>query len=312
MRRDTPSLTTTMSATPDQVDLLKLSREKLKQLCKERGHTGYSKCTKPQLVALLGLDTPSKFNSSVTNALQRSKQDAPLSPFVSRKRLEPVSSGLEQPIAKKKKGTNQTPSKTMLPTRYILSAPFRSEPELRLPQNLPTELVVPPIPNTPETAPFSEGQQVLPFTRPQSPEPVSRSRITPELRKFVEGTSFPVAGSSPQPSRENGRSKPSKKFQGPRKTAPNSRPAPGVPQVILPSSNVTTEQGASADKLPTLHLESPALPIPILGPIGIPPSIPDRKRVQCWSIILAGISDLERRSCILVSRTFRYAGRFIF
>lgn len=45
-------------STPDQADLLKLSRAQLKQLCRERGHTGYSKCTKPQLVALLGSDTP--------------------------------------------------------------------------------------------------------------------------------------------------------------------------------------------------------------------------------------------------------------
>ena len=41
----------------------------------------------------------------------------------------------------------------------------------------------------------------------------------------------------------------------------------------------------------------------------MPPSISDRKKVHSWSIILSGISDTDRRACILVSRMFRYAGK---
>ncbi|KAF9644539.1 hypothetical protein BDM02DRAFT_3078011, partial [Thelephora ganbajun] len=54
-------------------------------------------------------------------------------------------------------------------------------------------------------------------------------------------------------------------------------------------------------------LDFSAHTVPILHLIGMPPSISGRKNVHSWSILLSGISDTDRRVCILVSRTFRYA-----
>ncbi|KAG2359486.1 hypothetical protein BDR07DRAFT_1292220, partial [Suillus spraguei] len=39
----------------------------------------------------------------------------------------------------------------------------------------------------------------------------------------------------------------------------------------------------------------------------IPPKLSDRTRVQSWAVILAALTNQDRRTCTLVSRTFRYA-----
>lgn len=59
------------------------------------------------------------------------------------------------------------------------------------------------------------------------------------------------------------------------------------------------------------HLDfATTLPIPQLTCITLPPSLTQRKRVQHWAIIFSGLTDAERRCCVLVSRTFRYAGNY--
>ncbi|KAI0726236.1 hypothetical protein C8Q72DRAFT_929327, partial [Fomitopsis betulina] len=56
------------------------------------------------------------------------------------------------------------------------------------------------------------------------------------------------------------------------------------------------------------HLDFPApMPVPQLPSITLPPSLSQRKRVQHWAIILSGLTDAERRCCVLVSRMLRYA-----
>lgn len=59
---------------------------------------------------------------------------------------------------------------------------------------------------------------------------------------------------------------------------------------------------------PLRHLEfnpSPSLSLEI---IKMPPCFSQRRNVQPWAIILAGLSNAERRQCALVSKTIRYAG----
>ncbi|KAF7985537.1 hypothetical protein HWV62_3777 [Athelia sp. TMB] len=63
----------------------------------------------------------------------------------------------------------------------------------------------------------------------------------------------------------------------------------------------------TADK--AFYLEFPKLNPELneLTSITLPPKLAQRKHVDKWSIILSGLSNAERRQCILVSRTFRYA-----
>ena len=52
-----------------------------------------------------------------------------------------------------------------------------------------------------------------------------------------------------------------------------------------------------------------ATPLPVLTHISLPPRASERKWVSRWAIILSAISRMDRQTCMLVSRTFRYSGR---
>jgi hypothetical protein len=53
----------------------------------------------------------------------------------------------------------------------------------------------------------------------------------------------------------------------------------------------------------------PGGPSPVLSPITLPPPRSQRKLVESMSIILRGLSDAERRNCVLASRMLRYSGQ---
>lgn len=71
----------------------------------------------------------------------------------------------------------------------------------------------------------------------------------------------------------------------------------------IKSTNITVQPGL------LWHLDFPAPPGPsLLYAITIPPPLSQRKLVQCWAVILSGLSDKERLQCCLVSKLIRYAG----
>ncbi|KAG1766207.1 hypothetical protein EDD22DRAFT_820186 [Suillus occidentalis] len=57
----------------------------------------------------------------------------------------------------------------------------------------------------------------------------------------------------------------------------------------------------------TFSLEAAPISVPSLMNITFPPKLSERKRVQSWAVILAALTDRDRQTCTLVSRTFRYA-----
>ncbi|KAG1818454.1 uncharacterized protein BJ212DRAFT_1345612 [Suillus subaureus] len=57
----------------------------------------------------------------------------------------------------------------------------------------------------------------------------------------------------------------------------------------------------------TFSLDAAPISITSLMNITLPPKLSDRKRVQSWAVILARLTDQDRQTCTLVSRTFRYA-----
>lgn len=291
-------------STSDQTNLLKLSREQLKQLCKERGHTGYSKCTKPQLVALLGSDTPSKFNPSMMTTALPAKQDTSSSASVSKKRPESGSSDVRESVAKKQRRHDPLPTNNSPSVQSPVNS-IPAKPKPRLAQKLPILRDVSTLPmfTTPATVPPIQQLSLPPISRFLPPSLTGHS---PSLPRPPEHTT----DSSQRPSDGSGHTRLLKKFLDPRNGITNSNLSPREPQdtpcstIILPSSS-----NVSVEPLPAPYLDFPALPVPILGLVGMPPSIPDRKKVRSWSIILSGISDTERRACVLVSRVFRYAGK---
>lgn len=99
-----------------------------------------------------------------------------------------------------------------------------------------------------------------------------------------------------------------KRFQ---KLVVTKRPHALLPTNVQEAPRVPNAAGPPQPARPPVlhHLEFPApLPAPQLSSISLPPSLTQRKRVQHWAIILSGLSDSERRCCVLVSRMFRYAG----
>ena len=320
-----------MSAS-DQANLLKLPREQLKQLCRERGHTGYSKCTKPQLVALLGSDTPTKFNVSMMATVLPAKQDASSS-SVSKKRLEPDSSGPTDSVAKKQKLPSPITSSSSPPMQFsTASAPSKTKRKPRVAQKPPNvpEPSVPPVFAIPATAPLPDQQPSLPPVSQLLPLPVPSYSLSLGLPQPLELTtklqpaplqfhshaiekeksgSPPLAmDSTKRPPEVNERTRLFKTFLDPRTGAKNSHLAPSEPQDTLPST-INPPSNISAESPPLPYLDFSVFPVPVLGLIGMPPSISNRKKVRSWSIFLSGISDPERRACILVSRMFRYAGK---
>lgn len=90
---------------------------------------------------------------------------------------------------------------------------------------------------------------------------------------------------------------------------------PPVPSQILnalpsPQTFAMTRRDTSSSTAFANSLDFPltAAP-PSLVPITLPPTLSQRKRVRRWSIILSGLSDKDRKRCILVSRMFRYASK---
>ena len=309
-----------MSAS-DQADLLRLSRDQLKRLCKERGHTGYSKCTKPQLVVLLGSDTPSRFNPSTMTTMLPPKQDTHPSAPVSKKRLEPDSSGPRDSVAKKQKRPDPIPAGTPSIQSPTIAAPSKVKRQPPFAQKLPTtrESFVPPVSITPTTIhppSLPPASQLLPSSAsnrslglPRPPELNAKPGTVPNLQPHSRtaneqesGTSFPTTDSPRRPNGGNGSIRAFKKFLDPRNGATSGHLAPREPQ-DTPASPCNM----SVEPLPSPYLDFSVLPAPVLRQIGMPPSIPEK--VHPWSIILSGISDVERRVCILVSRMFRYAGK---
>jgi len=314
-------------STSDQVDLLKLSREQLKQLCRERGHTGYSKCTKPQLVVLLGSNTPSKFNPSMMTATLPSKKDTPSSAPVSGKRPGPGSYEPGESVAKKQKRPNPTPPGDAPPTQSpTVSGPSKTKRKPRVAQKLPIirepfASPVSTIPTTIQRPSLPPVSQLLPSSvlthslgLPQPPPKLStKSRAVPNLQPRDRAVNEQESGTSPlamdppqRPSGGSGRTQVFKKFLDPRNSATIGHPPLRGSQDIPPS---TSPGNMSVEPLPSEYLDFSVLPTPVLGVIGMPPSAPER--VHSWSIILSGISDAERRACILVSRLFRSAGKSV-
>jgi hypothetical protein len=313
--------TFTMSAS-DQTDLLKLTRDQLRRLCKERGHTGYSKCTKPQLVTLLGSDTRSKFASSASSVAFLPNLDPPSSSSTSKKRPK-SGSGTGGSVAKKQKRPNP-----ILPNTPGLQPPASSVPPKtgRNPP-VPRDLLVPPVPTAPVTVPLPIQQLLvlpMPLLPPSIagyslglPQPPSQLHPASDLQSHIHEAEKPeskilsaVVDSSRLPFFRDTRTQPMK-FLDPRISVRNDHPVPCGPQDSLRTIIVTPSLSVSTEPLPTPYLDFPILPVPAFGLIGMPPSIQDRKRVRSWSIILSGIADADRRACVLVSRMFRYAGKSV-
>ncbi|KAI5121390.1 hypothetical protein M0805_003162 [Coniferiporia weirii] len=73
------------------------------------------------------------------------------------------------------------------------------------------------------------------------------------------------------------------------------------------SKPACTNTGSCTTTAHLAYLDFQPFPPVSLQPITLPPSLSQRKRIRIWSVVLCGLSNRERRQCVLVSRAFRYA-----
>ncbi|KAG2101048.1 uncharacterized protein F5147DRAFT_639897 [Suillus discolor] len=79
---------------------------------------------------------------------------------------------------------------------------------------------------------------------------------------------------------------------------------PIIASTLLTSRRVSHNASTLPD---TFSLESAPISIPSSMNITLPPKLSDRKRVQSLAVILSALTDQDRQTCTMVSRTFRYA-----
>lgn len=93
-------------------------------------------------------------------------------------------------------------------------------------------------------------------------------------------------------------------------TSPQLMPSAKDSHKAVSTSLISDVQVASSGTAPLRHLDFPQVPFDLLtlASISLPPKLSKRKLVHRWSVILSGLSDDERRQCVLVSRMFRYSG----
>ncbi|KAH8072266.1 hypothetical protein BXZ70DRAFT_964223 [Cristinia sonorae] len=158
------------------------------------------------------------------------------------------------------------------------------------PQAVTTSLSVDSVP----VSPPSNGGAVSSATTPQPVSPLSANRSIPN-------TVNALIASGPRRFKPLVIKKPLGEFSS--SDSVKSLSAPKGHPSVKPRSSLATSEPLVLRYLDFTCSSS----VPTLQSISLPPSLSQRKRVQCWAIILVGISNEDRRSCALVSRMFRYA-----
>lgn len=329
-------------------DLSKLTVPQLKALCKERGLTGYSKLAKAALLQkLAGVAVPKKAISTpradetaegnIAKTVQPSTAStrapkAPLPTQVPELPQNRITTSARETSAKRPAhtrtpvpakrsktshqaatNTNHEPSPSNFALQENLAdASLFKVPELpvhsqrsfprdasAVQETFPPVCQVPGLPVQPEWS-FHGGASML-------PETISSMLEVPELAV------------QPQASFQGGLSTLAKQPSGikhpivPRPTAGTTRFKPLVPATPKPvepgPANKPAIRGSAPCVGTALDFSFPAMPVPVLSHISFPPRASERKWVSWWAIILSALSPADRKTCMLVSRTFRYAGR---
>ena len=144
----------------------------------------------------------------------------------------------------------------------------------------------------------------------------SSSRVSPNPGRTTNLLSLPVvlnsvAGGAPLQTLSQASGKRFKPLVASKRPVEAAAPVisadtPGV--IVSHSTKVHKRPASKQPAISPYYLDFSSSCPPALVPITLPPSLSQRKRVQLWAVILSEVSDQDRVNCVLVSRTFRYAG----
>lgn len=333
---------TTMASNGPPSDLSKLTVPQLKALCKERRITGYSKLGKAALLQRLTEATAPAKTTTPSNDQAGQRTTAAPSIIPTAEVRNPSKSSVEsstashatnvvhQPVqaltGSNTKSTETSTTKAPLSTERPLSSqnrtaasttntqkPYGTKRPAHIDISAPPKWIrtsITPATNAAHDPPVPRTSTKLPadssaFKIPELPAQRKRS-FQPEgsasrLAKQVSGTSRPSAVLRQVPG-----------GPGRFKLLVVSRPDPVEPDEVHKGPSrapVVSVIPRAVDSAPVSNFRTK--PLPVLGHISFPPKASERKSVYRWAIILSALSSTERQTCMLVSRTFRYAGRNI-
>lgn len=302
-------------------DLSKLTVPQLKALCKERRITGYSKLSKAALLQRLAeVASPTKTTSppSVPSIPHADKARNPayiVSGTASRE--ENVTKVVHQPSTE---STEAPTAKALLPAQLPKSPQNRivtstRETSAKRPAHIDTSVPPKRIKTSLKPATNASHEPLVPTPTLQEKWPVDASVFkVPDLpvqpQRSFHGSASTLAkrpaGIKPSVVSHQitgaGRFKPLVSAT----PKPVEHEASGQPS-RAPAVSVTP-RGVDS----TLDFNFHATPLPVLSHITFPPKASERKLVYRWAIVLSALSPADRQTCMLVSRTFRYAGRKTF
>ena len=273
-------------------NLDKLTARELKNLCKARNITGYSKLPKAGVIEKI-LDWQKKQATqnagSATVATQVPLQDKDMRSSVhANPTLETLS---VQSSSSREKGC--------LCLEVSISEPVALQS--------PGHQIQPLTSGTVQTTTESHSKR----PRPKDPEAISESFIKKKTKthdKFLPPLTVSSAPSKTAPAVE------CKKYSGTQ--ASGRRYKALIPTRKLPIPTTPVEPllctGESFDTLSHCLSFVSEAPLPRLQPISLPPSVAQRRHVPRLSLLLSCISVDDLRACTLVSRLFRYSGRAVF
>ncbi|EMD40290.1 hypothetical protein CERSUDRAFT_148183 [Gelatoporia subvermispora B] len=333
-------MASTQSSSPP-ADLSKLTVPQLKALCKERKITGYSKLGKNAL--LEKLVTKSSKNTCCASSEMMDKESGLRAPTGSDQVTTiPVSSTTAQTNASLKAHVLSTeheekssiprnmPPTSEAPGSTSNDSMDRIQPGLLGPSRGP--MVISPLDIEDGTHTVTAGSKR--YAKPSSAQPSKKLKTSKDTIPKLPNRALPDSTRHPP----TGGLQPVVPIQAPsavqmvtRTTTATSNPPskkrfkplvvrkpcadqaqPPTPSDKSKSINTQTHRrhenprDKPVPSLLCLDFPAPA-PVPDLVPITLPPSLAQRKRVHKWAVILSGLSDAERRQCVLVSRMFRYA-----
>ncbi|KAG1790272.1 uncharacterized protein HD556DRAFT_1242532 [Suillus plorans] len=288
-------------------DLAKLTVPQLKVLCKERRIIGYSKLGKAALLLKLN-------NNDTTRGDTQSQAVISIQPSIS-KATAPEHIGHPADLAPalstgvtalNHTRNAQTANKDLTATSAEKSALCKA-----LPVSGPPSLV-----NSVSVcdANSSSSSTKLPGTLKASgstfatESPGAAGHLPHNSSASASSNAVPIVA---QPQNINLVQKGSKtKLQG-RFKPPVFTTAPIITSTLLTSRQVS-HNDYRVDKITsispdTFSLEAAPISMSSLMNITLPPKLSDRKRVQSLAVILSALTNQDRQTCTMVSRTFRYA-----
>lgn len=309
-----------MTAPRTEEELKKLTVIALKAICKEHRLTGYSKLSKPAIIAKILAHEPKSAPATSQSSLSPQNQIADILAAGS-KRPNDDSNTHAEPVQKKAKSLPKDITQPLqLPAQRNAIHPVDLGQQS---QFAPVQKNVSQPSGSPRLSPSVTQQPTVVNTVSAIPQS-SRPALQPSGNfPLVQPSTCPPKAAVQAP--HNQPDKPADPARNPKlhskstttavstgtvgtlKT-PGKRFTPLVINRTISTKAFEIKKPANTTDVPYLDFVGNVI-VPSLGPISLPPSLAERKVIDKVSLALSQVDEVDLGQCVQVSRMFRYAGK---